>query len=839
MFAIAWWCICDSVSAFTDDIQTIERISLLSYVGILGAPTFWMLFSFEYSGLITDIRKKILPRVLWWLFVLVAFIQLNDFHHLIYISSYKNPGDFSSTFEYGQVFWLLVIGIYIALLIGSVLLIYSAFKASRSQLKSIVLIVVAAFIPWIGNLFYLLKLIPVKGFDPTPFSFTITGLIVIYEVFKRKFLAIQPMAYEQLFNNLQDAVFLFGKDLKMVELNNAAKALFGQNVQPGDAASRLEEVSGIDLSKATDMLERHTVYSAEIQLKGNAHSWYNLSFRRIESAKQNEETGYILSLRDISTWKRTELNLQINAKLLSQVSLLGEELLHGAHWLNVFTKYQEEILQESHAQGSRLYLPEAIQVGGTETVDFGQLDPSIFDTFLQHIETENLGNLLHIQEHGEYVLAHIPLDTKQVPRPCWLIAWDLANKDFAKMLIDVLKLSANVLASGIDNAETQHNLIQSREEAINANMAKSEFLSIMSHEIRTPLNAIIGLSHILHDELKSTDWEEKIKTLHFSANNLQILVNDILDYNKIEAGKLQLMEEDFDLRDLVKKVLNENKLRADELENTLILEMADTVPAAVNGDKLRLTQVLNNLISNATKFTKSGKVIAKVSCLEKKDTTGLFQIAIQDSGIGIPEEFLPRLFESFSQASTKSTRKYGGTGLGLAISKRLLELMGGQIEVESKEGEGSVFRFTIPLQILQHKNTQNADVPVVAPKDSLKGKRILLVEDNAVNVFVAKSFLSKWGCEYEVAENGQIAVDKVREHSYDLVLMDLQMPVMDGYEATKEIRKFNSTTPIIALTASALLDSKEVSKLIGMNDHVTKPFKPDELYTKLVMFTRS
>lgn len=840
MFAISWWCICDSVSALTNDIKVIERISLMSYAGILGAPTFWMLFSLEYSGIIKNIRAKILPRVLLLLFGLITFIQLNEYHHLIYVSSTKSPGDFSSTFQYGEFFWFLVIGIYISLLIGSVLLVYSAIKASSAQRKSITLIVIAAFIPWIGNLFYLLKLIPIKGFDPTPFSFTITGLIVIYEVFQRKFLSIQPMAYEQLFNSLQDAVFLFGQDLKIVEQNDTARQLFNRSLKAGDNADKWFEASGIDLNKATERLDLSPVYTTEVQLKSKPDGWFSLSFRKIEGKKQQgHETGYILSLRDITTWKRTELNLQINAKLLSQVSLLGEELLHGTHWTKIFAKHQPEILHESQATGATLVLPEHIHLEDEKLLSFGHIDEVKLDQFLTHLKTEKLQNLLHIQERNELVFAHIPLETKALPKPSWIIVWEQKDKDYARMLIDVLKLAANVLASGIDNANAQTNLIESREEAINANMAKSEFLSIMSHEIRTPLNAIIGLSHILHDELKSTAWEEKIQTLHFSANNLQILVNDILDYNKIEAGKLQLMEEEFDLRDLVKKVLNENKLRADELENTLALEMDESVPSGVRGDKLRLTQVLNNLISNATKFTKGGKVTAKVSCQNQDDQGAIYHIAIQDTSIGMPKEFLPRLFESFSQASTKSTRKYGGTGLGLAISKRLLELMGGEIKVESQEGKGSTFHFTIPLKVLQTQSSDEADTTAVVPKDSLNGKRILLVEDNAVNVFVAKSFLSKWGCDYEVAENGKVAVEKVSEVKYDLILMDLQMPVMDGYEATKEIRKFNTETPIIALTASALLDSKEVSKLIGMNDHVTKPFKPDELYTKLVKFTRA
>jgi signal transduction histidine kinase len=384
-------------------------------------------------------------------------------------------------------------------------------------------------------------------------------------------------------------------------------------------------------------------------------------------------------------------------------------------------------------------------------------------------------------------------------------------------------------------------LIIAKEQAEKASIEKSQFLSTMSHELRTPLNAVIGMTYFLMQENPRSDQIDNLKVLKFSADNLLVLINDILDFGKIEAGRITFEELDFSLGNLFTSIRQSLNLIAEEKGIEIIIKNDENIPEQVVGDPGRLSQILTNLLSNAVKFTSQGFVMVETKAKDIDDNYLSVEFKISDTGIGIPKDMIDQVFELFVQASSDTTRKFGGTGLGLAITKRLIELQGSKIKLESEVGKGSVFTFNLTFKKSLVPDLKKQDSTNIEDFMSLKGIKILLTEDNKVNQLIAVRFLQKWDLEVDVAENGLIALDLLKKNEYDLILMDIQMPEMDGYETTQEIRKMEgiySSIPILALTASAMAEVQNKILLTGMNDSVTKPFNPSELYRKIVKYLK-
>ncbi|MBL0013227.1 MAG: response regulator [Flavobacterium sp.] len=383
-------------------------------------------------------------------------------------------------------------------------------------------------------------------------------------------------------------------------------------------------------------------------------------------------------------------------------------------------------------------------------------------------------------------------------------------------------------------AEIQRQLYASISEAEEANEAKSEFLSIMSHEIRTPLNAIIGLIYIMEKENSLESFHENIDVLKHSAQNLFLLINNILDFSKIEAGKVDIEKIPFNLVDLVKQIARSLDARASENLNSIEVKVdPDFIPNLVS-DPLRINQVITNLISNAIKFTQEGKITIKMNQIAMHENVSSFKIEVIDTGIGIDKDKFQSIFQKFSQAETKTSRQFGGTGLGLVITKKLLNLLGSDIQFDSEIGKGSNFFFILHLPIDAKGSSVNTNnLHEDYKEENLNGLRVLLVEDNIINTKIAQKIMSQWDVTVETAENGLIGVEKFNANSYDVILMDLSMPVMDGYDATIEIRKTDKLIPIIALTASASFGYLDRALQIGINEYIIKPFNPKELNMKL------
>lgn len=382
-------------------------------------------------------------------------------------------------------------------------------------------------------------------------------------------------------------------------------------------------------------------------------------------------------------------------------------------------------------------------------------------------------------------------------------------------------------------------LKQSRLQAEQGLKAKSEFLSTMSHEIRTPLNSVIGISHLLLKNDPREDQIEQLDIMLFSANNLLGIVNDILDYNKIEAGKIELDYVEMDISAIIRNIVSGLQNNAIEKGIALSFEIDPSFQYKVLGDSIRMFQVVTNLVHNAIKFTHHGKVKVILKVLEQSETEVSIRMEVSDTGIGISKAKQAIIFERFTQADSSTSRSFGGTGLGLAISKRILELQHSSLKVSSEEGKGSTFYFIQQFQKTQHK-IETTRVIAKANKEEDKpflGVSILLVEDNAINVMVAQSFLKNWGAIVDVAHDGEQAIKKLDIHKHQLILMDLHMPVMDGYEASKKIRAMNCHIPIVALTANLKKDIEIQINEAGINDVIVKPFLPEELYQKIKRYT--
>jgi signal transduction histidine kinase/DNA-binding response OmpR family regulator len=384
------------------------------------------------------------------------------------------------------------------------------------------------------------------------------------------------------------------------------------------------------------------------------------------------------------------------------------------------------------------------------------------------------------------------------------------------------------------NAELE--MMQAKLEADEARKSQEQFLANMSHEIRTPMNGIIGMAQLITGTTLSVEQKEYVETIKESAGNLLVIINDILDFTKIVAGKVLLEKIDYVFKDVVNNCIKITNFRAEEKGILLTSNIDKNIHRVLCGDPVRLNQILINLIGNAIKFTEKGEVKVNVKLLEENETDVKLEFSVQDTGIGIAEENLKSVFESFTQESSSTTRKYGGTGLGLTITKQLIELQGGDISVSSELGVGSTFLFFLSIKkgsthIASENKNDNKQ------SHAFSDVRILLVEDNLINQKVASYTLTKQGAKVEIANHGKEAMQMLEKTKYDVILMDIQMPEMDGFETTRHIRnsiqESISKTPIIAMTASALVSERAKCLASGMNDYISKPFQAKELYEKI------
>jgi len=387
-----------------------------------------------------------------------------------------------------------------------------------------------------------------------------------------------------------------------------------------------------------------------------------------------------------------------------------------------------------------------------------------------------------------------------------------------------------IVVFDITSRKKLENEMQEARKAAEAGLElRKSILANVSHELRTPVNAIVGMSSLLASTPLNDQQQEYLKTMRFSSDGLLVLIDDLLDVSRIEAGKVELEEIEFSLRENFLELTKSLSIRAIDKGLTFDWHMDERVAELSMGDVHRLNQVINNLINNALKFTQKGSVRLTIEFMNEHDGIQELRFSVSDTGIGIAAERQAAVFQAFAQEDSSTTRKYGGTGLGLSISKKIVELMGSELQLKSEKNVGTTFSFTLFLK-------KASAVKQIAPafNPDLKGSRILLVEDNKVNQFLANALLKTWNAVVDISEDGLDAVNRMKEEKYDLVLMDLQMPIMDGFEATEHIREqLKLDLPVVGLSANALNGERERSLEAGMNDYVSKPFQPELLYSKI------
>jgi PAS domain S-box-containing protein len=538
----------------------------------------------------------------------------------------------------------------------------------------------------------------------------------------------------------------------------------------------------------------------------------NLKVRNDEleafTASQKLLSNYSLSLIEASKDPLVNINGQITGMNEATVKITGleREKLIGSDFFTYFTQPQmaREVYQEVFAKG---YLADS-------SLTLRHKDGNLTDVLFNGSEyKDEQGNVLGVV----------------------VVARDITDQKIIETELIEAKVFAE-LATGIAEGE-KRNAEDAALNAENAVKAKQQFLSNMSHEIRTPMNSIIGFTKVLLKTNLSEKQKEYLTSIKISGDALIVLINDILDLAKVDAGKMTFEKIPFKLRSSISSMLNLFETKIQEKNLKLVTEYDPNIPCILIGDPIRLHQVILNLVSNAVKFTTKGKITMSVRLIAENQENATVEFAVTDTGTGIPKEKIDTIFDNFQQASTGTSRLYGGTGLGLAIVKQLVEPQGGVINVKSNVGVGTTFSFR--LNFLKTELDAELDTEILELDSEIKNIKVLVVEDIPLNQLLMKTLLDDFGFERDIAENGEIAIHKLKNKDYDVILMDLQMPVMNGFETTEYIRKtLNSKIPIIALTADVTTVDLAKCKSVGMNDYIAKPVDERLLYSKIVSIVK-
>jgi signal transduction histidine kinase/CheY-like chemotaxis protein len=855
LLASSIWSLFYGLEIASSDFTTMKVYLFISYIGIASVPVFLLLFASHYTGN----KRWVNPFSVLMVFVLpvitLIMVSTNQYHHEFYKSlTLGNIGNiYYLKLESAPFWWANIIYAHILTFISLVLFIRMLFKVERGKRIHIAFFIVALLIPYIVNLFYISGFRAFGFLDLTPIAFMLMGLFLLAGAFSVRLFDINPLAVDLFFKNTTDLIYVKNTKGIIINSNPAAQELFEVMNSMGNTNENIQFLNSFLFNETSEVKDFFFL-----------GKYYEKTITHIVNRKA-KNIGSLVMLRDISKSKEAQKEIENLVELQNLLMRMASKYIN-LRLDEIEAGIKQSLLEMgSYTDADRAYIWKYYWDSNTFTNTYEWCADTIKSEInnRQNLSIDLIADFAEAHKKGEpLIVPDIHLLSKNNSLRMLMERWNIKSiitipimeknychgfigfdfikkfhliKDYEKTLLSVY---ADLLVNLWERTKLEKNLVTEKVNANAANQAKSEFLANMSHEIRTPMNAILGFAEVMLSTTENKQQKNYLDTILTSGKSLLSLINDILDLSKIDAGRLEIIPEPTNIRVLINDMENlfSHKLKEKNIE--FRSEIDADFPEAIFIDGLRIRQVLLNLVGNAVKFTEHGYVKLQFSITKTTKNKIDLEIRVIDTGIGIESINHQKLFDSFSQQSGQESRKYGGTGLGLAITKRLIELMNGIIEVESEPGKGSCFcvklkNIKITEQLHQKKeNLKKSDKIIL-----FRGARILIVDDVDDNRKLVSTYLRRYNVELFEAKNGAEAVEKCNTHLPDLILMDIRMPVLDGYEATKIIKSNQNTAsiPVIALTASAL--DEELQKVDEIFDgFIRKPVHKQELIKEVLKF---
>ncbi len=856
LLAATIWSLFYGLELAVVNYSLMSWFNVVAYLGISTLPVLWAIFAARYSGF----DGWLTPKNLRWMFLPPAFTFLfvltNDWHHLYYSQIEHTFNQYVSfrRLTSGPLWYFHILVSYFWMITGFVLLIKLYRQVSGDNRTRILIILIGAVFPYLVNVAYVSGFRPWGFLDVTPIGFIIMGAMLTMGVFRARLFEITPVAKDILFSSIPDPIFVLNNHQLIINVNPPANDLL-ENIFAKDA----QKTKG--LTKFPDQYFSDSKNNKDIDIGGKSYQ-YNYSTVR---SKQGREIGSMIILHDITGRKTAESKLRnlsglqnllmkmateyinldlgdigktINASLAQLGSFVNADraYIFDYDWENQTCSNTYEWCYENITPEIE-HLQQVPLSDIPEWVNTHQNNKPLYIADVSGLpDDDNVKKIL--QPQGIKSLITIPIMDKN--HCIGFIGFDSVRshhqyQDEEKSLLIVF---AQILVNLRKKSQLEKNLILEKEKANAANTAKSEFLANISHEIRTPMNSILGFSEVMLNNTQNEQQKSYLKTILNSGRSLLSLINDILDLSKIEAGQIELMPEPIDIRVVLSEVKSLFQQKSEEKGIDLLTEVQDDFPRAILIDEIRIRQILVNIVGNAVKFTHKGfvKIIVENSS-HSKDVID-FSISVTDSGIGISPEEQSRVFDNFHQSQKTNIKQYEGTGLGLSISKRLIELMQGSISLDSEPGKGSVF-------FLNFQKVKIADAPAKLSDEFLwndeshdfRGSTVLVVDDVSHNRKLVSAYLEGMNLKVLEVENGQLAIDFAIKYLPDIIFMDIRMPGINGYEATKVLKNNDAVKniPVIALTASTMKSDKEHIAQI-FDGYLRKPVQKKSLIQQMTRF---